>query len=194
LILSNLRLNSTRSIRGSVAGMRKASAKRNRRSSKPDSRAHLDAIDIQLLNALQDVSEQNGASLSARVSLSSSALLRRVRRLRAAGYILGETSVVNRAMLSPRLTAFVLIQLSAVAKVPDFCLKLAELDEVQYAGGISGDYDAIAIVTVHDMNEFNAFADAHLASGTLVQRCQSVFARKVAKDTRKLVLDERDMR
>ena len=121
----------------------------------------------------------------ARLSLSSSALLRRVRRLKATGYILGigESSIVNRAFLAPRLTAFVLIQLSAAAKVPDFCLGLAKLDEVQYIGGISGDFDAIAIVTVHDMNEFNAFADAHLASGSLVLRYQSAFTRKVAKDT-----------
>ena len=159
---------------------------------KSDVRPGLDAIDVRLLNALQDVSEHKGQSLSARLSLSASALLRRVRRLKATGYIVGECSIVNRALLAPRLTAFVLIQLSAAAKVPDFCLGLAKLDEVQYISGISGDFDAIAIVTVHDMNEFNAFADAHLASGSPVLRYQSAFTRKVAKDTQKIVVDQWD--
>ncbi|MGH8809910.1 MAG: Lrp/AsnC family transcriptional regulator, partial [Noviherbaspirillum sp.] len=67
----------------------------------------LDAIDLKLLNLLQDDGRISNLELAEKVFLSPSACLRRVRLLEEAGMISRYSAVLNPAALGLEVDAFV---------------------------------------------------------------------------------------
>lgn len=151
----------------------------------------LDAIDLQLLGSLQENALRTVDELSRHIALSPSAIARRLRRLRASGAIAAEIAILEPGV-GPFLSAVIEIKLDRhdLAGVEAFLRRLAASPNVQVLMEVSGAFDLMVVVVARDMDAFNAFADAELASDPAVQRYETRFVKKRRKVTFALPLDQ----
>jgi len=150
-----------------------------------------DALDLKLLDLLQADSLRTADDLARDVALSPSAIARRIRRLREMGIIAADVAVISPGV-GPFLSAFVEVQLDrhALAEVEAFLRRLAHHPNIQIIMEVSGAFDLMLLVTVTDMEAFNAFADETLASDRVVRRYETRFVKKRRKFTTALPLDQ----
>lgn len=141
-----------------------------------------DAMDLRILERLQQNALLTADELARDLPLSPSAIARRIRRLRETGMIAGDVAVLSDAV-GPFLSALVHIQLDrhALAQVEALRRRLASSIHVQLFMEISGAFDVVLLVTVKDMEAFNAFADAELAGDPVVRRYETSFVKKKRK-------------
>ena len=103
----------------------------------------LDRIDINILVQLQAVGRITNVELADAVGLSPSPCLQRVKRLEAAGYIVGYGARLNLAKLTESVTVFTEVTL-ADHRRPDFVkfeANIRSVDEVLECHLVSGGYD-----------------------------------------------------
>ena len=141
-----------------------------------------DAIDLKLLMALQRDAGRTNEELAAEVALSPSAIARRVRRLRETGVIDRDVAVLADQAVK-LLSIMVDIQLDrhALPEVEALIRRLQACDEVQLLLQITGTFDLTLLVSVPDMDAFNAFVDTMLGSDRVVRRYESRFVKKQRK-------------
>ncbi|MCW3835171.1 Lrp/AsnC family transcriptional regulator [Sphingomonas canadensis] len=141
-----------------------------------------DKLDIRLLEQLQRNALFTADELAERLPLSPSAIARRIRRLRDSGVIAADVSVLAETAV-PCLSAFVHIQLDrhALSAVEALRRRLTTSPNVQLFMEVSGAFDVVLLVTVRDMEGFNAFADAELAGDPVVRRYETSFVKKRRK-------------
>jgi Lrp/AsnC family leucine-responsive transcriptional regulator len=144
----------------------------------------LDRFDRQLLDLIQRDDSRTADSLAAEVSLSPSAIARRLRRLRSDGWIARTIALIAPRLTQNRLRAIVLVQLSEHAdRAGKAALerRLLATDEVQFVYEIAGPNDFIAMLDCASMAEFNATADDLLASSPTVRRYETHFVKREVK-------------
>jgi Lrp/AsnC family leucine-responsive transcriptional regulator len=146
--------------------------------------AMLDRFDLALLNAVQRDDSRTADSLAEEVPLSPSAIARRLRRLRAGGWIERTIALLAPRLTQKRLRAIVLIQLSEHAdRAGKAALekRLLAADEVQSVYEIAGPHDFIALLDCASMADFNSCADELLASSPTVHRYETHFVKREVK-------------
>ena len=154
-----------------------------------------DSFDLKLLNAMQEDADRTAEQLAEIVSLSPSAIARRLRRLREVGAISRTIALLPSSVSDKRLRALISIQLhehAPASGLEDLRRKLQALDEVQLCLEVSGNDDLMLLVACRDMAEFNDFADRELAASPVVRRYQTSFVKKEIKNRPMLRLDDRD--
>lgn len=152
----------------------------------------LDRLDIKLLGCLQEDNLQTAEQLAERVGRSPSAVARRLRRLRSAGAVAADVSLLSEEAAGHPLFAIVLIQLERHAPQAGDVLRrrLTASANVQLCLDISGAYDILLMVVAADMEAFNMFADRMLAEQPAVRRFETSFVKKRVKATLALPLEE----
>lgn len=150
-----------------------------------------DDLDLRILALLQHDALLTADAIAERLPLSSSAIGRRVRRLRESGAIAADVAIVSDR-IGTMLSAVILVQLDrhALPAVEAFRRKLIASDNVQLFLEVSGSFDVMLLVTVPHMDAFNAFADAMLADGSVVRRYETSFVKRRRKFSPALPLDE----
>lgn len=120
----------------------------------------LDAFDRALLEQVQADNQQPARALAERIGLSESAVLRRLRRLRRAGVILADVSVVHPAALGLPLTVHVLVSLEreGSALLDAFTRKLRGRPEVERAWYVTGEADFVLLLRLASMEAYETFA------------------------------------
>ena len=144
----------------------------------------LDRFDLALLNAMQRDGARTADSLAEAVTLSPSAIARRLRRLRADGWITRTIALLSPRLTRSRLRALVLIQLSDhsdLAGKSALERRLLGADEVQFCYEITGPHDLAALFDCADMGEFNACAEELLAASPTVRRYETHFVKREVK-------------
>lgn len=144
----------------------------------------LDQFDFALLNAAQRDGSQTAHELASQVPLSPSAIARRLRRLRAEGWIQRTIALLSPRLHARRLRALVLIQLSEHADLTGYTAfrdRIAAAPQVQFCYEITGGYDLLALFECDDMDEFNRLADATLAADATVRRYETSFVKREVK-------------
>lgn len=144
----------------------------------------LDQFDAQLLELVQRDDSRTADSIAADVPLSPSAIARRLRRLRAEGWIARTIALLSPGLTSGRLRACVLVQLSEHAEQRGklaLLRRLEQTEQVQFAYEISGTYDLLALLSCANMDEFVALAEELFASDTTVRRYESSFVKRELK-------------
>jgi DNA-binding Lrp family transcriptional regulator len=103
----------------------------------------LDSIDLKILSELQQDGRIRNNELASRVGLSQPPSLRRVRSLRARGFIRAIRAALNERLLGYEVTSFVLIQLTSQARssVQAFETAIAANPLVLQCWQLSGDSD-----------------------------------------------------
>jgi DNA-binding Lrp family transcriptional regulator len=157
-------------------------------------RAKLDSIDIRLLNAIQADNQLSAEKLTEIVPLSPSAIMRRLRRLRAEGVIAYEAAVLARDVLRGRLSAFINVQLERTQTVAKRKLlaSLLKCPEIQLCAEVTGSMDILLLVTVRSMDDLNRLVEDLLEGNPAVHRLEISFAKTFHKATFAVPLEEAD--
>jgi len=116
----------------------------------------LDRIDLKILSELQKSGNMTNASLANAVGLSASPCLQRVKRLEAAGIIVGYGAHINLVKLTSTVTVFTEIMLSDHRR-EDFIrfeANLRDCDEIMECHLVSGGYDYLLRFLVKDIGHY----------------------------------------
>lgn len=145
----------------------------------------MDKIDRRLLVLLQQDASRTNAELADLVGLSASSCLRRVRRLKEAGVIERIVAVLSHAKAGRRIKAIVTIQLErhGEAFMDRFLRKAAKEPAVAQAYSVSGETDAVLMLRLVDMDEFDAFCERMFDADGNVARYYTLFILRTAKET-----------
>ena len=151
-----------------------------------DSATQLDRYDKAILAELQADGRISNVQLAARVNLSESACLRRVRALEDAGYIDGYVALINQARAGTPGNVFVFIALNreVESELAAFEQAVRELPEVMECFLMTGEFDYLLRVVVADMADFERLHRDSLTRLPGVARVNSSVAiRTVQKKT-----------
>lgn len=137
----------------------------------------LDRMDKKILNILQQDNQITNLALAEKVGISAPPCFRRVKRLRDAGIIAKDVSLVDPTKVGSRLIVFVNITLEKQREdlVAHFERKMLEHHEVMQCYFVSGDTDYILIVHVVDANHYNDFARRVFANEPNIKMFRSSF-------------------
>ncbi len=138
--------------------------------------ATLDAFDLKLLEVVRRDNQLSARIVAGRVGLSESAVLRRLRRLRKIGAIVGDVAVLHPGLTGSALTMHVLIEMDRQARsVSDaFIEKLRARPEVEAAWDVSGEIDFLVTVHVPDMAAFDAFSREILQADDTIRNFETM--------------------
>ena len=126
----------------------------------------MDDVDRSILAVLEKHGRISNADLAARVGLSPSPCLRRVRRLEETGAIRGYRALVDPAAVGRGLRVFAGVRLVRHARpdVAAFERAVVQLPEVVYTHHVTGNYDYLLQIEVADLAAYEAFHANRLAS------------------------------
>lgn len=144
----------------------------------------LDRLDRQLLACLQADNLQTADRLAEQVGRSSSAIARRLRRLRATGAVAADVAILSEEAAGNPLSAIVHLQLERHVPQEGDALRrrLIANPNVQLCLDISGAFDILLLVVAQDMEAYNAFSAA-LLERPPVHRFETSFVKRRVKAT-----------
>jgi len=147
------------------------------------SRVSLDSFDIKLLSALQENNQRTSEELAALVNLSPAACLRRVKRLRDTRVISADVSIVAPEALGQRMTVIVVVALERDQQdlTEAFMASMRAAPQVTQCYYVTGQADFVLVVSVRDMEEYEAFTQAFFAGNRNVKRFDTMVVMKRAK-------------
>lgn len=157
--------------------------------------AVLDHFDLKLLNLVQRDDGRTADSLAGDVALSSSAIARRLRRLRSEGWIDRTIALLAPRLTAGRLRALVLVQMSEHADRAGkeaLLARIARTEAIQFCYEIAGTYDFILLFDCAGMEEFTDVAEAVLAADPIVRRYETSFVKREHKFAPFVELKPRD--
>ncbi|MEA5458202.1 Lrp/AsnC family transcriptional regulator [Arcicella sp. LKC2W] len=149
----------------------------------------IDPTDKEILRHLQQDALLTTKELASRLNLSPTPVYERVRRLEKDGVIKKYVALVDREKVLKDLMVFCSIRLKEHAQEAGarFVQEIVRLDEVQECYNISGDYDFMLKIIVHDMREYQAFLMNKLASLENIGSTHSIFVMSEIKHETALV-------
>lgn len=138
----------------------------------------LDAIDIKILNALQEDGGVSNLDLAAKVGLSPSPCLRRVKLLEEAGIIRKRVTLVDPAEVGLKVNVFVNVTLEKQVeeRLADFEAEVRQRPEVLECYLMTGESDYLLRVVVPDLEAYERFLKNHLTRIPGVASIKSSFA------------------
>jgi len=143
----------------------------------------LDVIDRRILEVLQDDARVSNVDLAARVGLSPSPCLRRVRDLEERGVVRRYVALLDPAAVGLGVSVFVQVSLERQAEqgLDTFEKRILERPEVLECYLMTGDADYLLRVVVPDVSAFERFLLDHLTRIPGVSSVKSSFALKQVK-------------
>lgn len=119
----------------------------------------LDRLDARLLQLLQANNRLGTEELGNIVGLSATAVQRRVKRLRQAGVIEADVSIVQPKAIGRPISMLVLVSLERErADIVDrFKQSLRDTPEVMHGYYVTGESDFVLIVTARSMEDYEGF-------------------------------------
>jgi DNA-binding Lrp family transcriptional regulator len=145
----------------------------------------LDAVDLRILDLLQRDASLSIAEIAEKVGLSSSPAWRRIERLKKAGVITRQVTLLDNEKLGLGFEVFasVKLQLPTRENLEKFETLVADWPEVVDCATVTGAVDYMLRVITRDMHTYDDFLrDKMLASG-LVSDVQSRIVIRVPKRT-----------
>lgn len=155
-------------------------------------RVNLDAIDIRILGQLQEDASLTNVELAARVGLSPSPCLARVRALEEAGIIVRRVALLDPHMLGANVSVFIQVTLEkqTEALLEVFESTVARFPEVMECYLMTGDSDYLLRVVVRNTVALQHFIVDRLAKTKGVANIRSSFSLKQVKYKTALPLDD----
>lgn len=155
----------------------------------------LDAIDLQLLDLLQQDAAQSNQALAERVHVSPPTCLRRIKRLHSAGLIERQVAILQpdrlAALIGHGLQAIVEVTLERQgAELLDaFEARAVQDAAVQQCWRVSPGPDFVLITHTRDMPQYLALAQRLFTSDANVRNVRAFFSTRRAKfDTRTILV------
>lgn len=153
---------------------------------------NLDKVDAQILRVLQEDGRLTIKELASRVSLSSTPVFERLRRLEANGYIKKYVALLDAEKVNHGFAVYCNVKLSRInAEIhQSFAAAVEEFEEVTECYNISGDYDYLLKIQVRDMKEYQQFIVNKLGKIEEVISMQSVFVMDEIKHSYALPVED----
>ena len=150
----------------------------------------LDRIDRKILESLQADGRLTNQDLAARVALSPSPCLRRVRALEEAGVIRQYVALLDPPRVGLGMLAYVTVKLEKKGKMPvdQFIRAVQGWPEVITCYSMTGDMDYLMRVQVEDLDHYSRFIMEKLLKQPGVIDIKSNFVLERVKDTTALPL------
>jgi len=151
---------------------------------------HLNRTDRRLLELLQRDGSLTNLELAARVSLSPSACLRRVRALEKAGVIRRYVALLDARKIGLALMGFVTVKLEKRGRMPTdaFARAVKDWPEVLACHALTGDMDYLLRVQVEGLDHVSRFVMDSLLKHPGVLDVKSSFVLEEVKETTVLPL------
>lgn len=143
----------------------------------------LDKTDLQLLRIMQDNSKLTTKELAAKVSLSTTPVFERVKRLEAAGYIKKYVAILDADKLNRGFTVFCNVKMSKMNSdiASGFTDMIGRIPQVTECYNISGSFDYLLKIQAPDMGHYRDFILNVLGNIEHLASLESVFVMDVIK-------------
>lgn len=144
----------------------------------------IDPMDMKILRELSVNGRISVTDLAARVGLSKTPCLARMRRLEARGYILGYRAVIDPAKVGLGHIAFVEVKLSDTTDkaLNAFNAAVRKLAEVEQCHMIAGGFDYLLKVRTHDITAYRRVLGEKISSLPHVAQSSTYVAMEAVKD------------
>jgi DNA-binding Lrp family transcriptional regulator len=145
----------------------------------------LDSVDFQILDLLQQDSSLSIADIADRVGLSSSPCWRRIERLKKAGVIQRQVTILDHEKLGLGFEVFatVKLQLPSRDNLEKFELAAVKWHEVVECAAVTGQVDYVLRVLTRDMHAYDDFLRDKILGLGLVADVQSGIVMRLPKRT-----------
>ena len=119
----------------------------------------LDAVDMEILRALQKNASLTTKELAAMVNLSTTPVFERVKRLEQRGYIKGYVAVLDAEKLGRGFVVFCSVKMRRIGReiAEDFARVVRSIPEVTECYNISGSYDYLLKIHAPNMKYYQEF-------------------------------------
>ena len=119
----------------------------------------LDAVDMEILRALQKNARLTTKELAAMVNLSTTPVFERVKRLEQRGYIKGYVAVLDAEKLGRGFVVFCSVKMRRIGReiAEDFARVVRSIPEVTECYNISGSYDYLLKIHAPNMKYHQEF-------------------------------------
>ena len=144
----------------------------------------IDRIDRRILAALREDGRLSMAALAEKAGLSKSPVTARVRRLEAAGYILGYTAVLDHGKLGAAQVAFVQVSLDDTTSeaLAAFNAAARAAPEIEACHMIAGGFDYLLKVRARDVGAYRKALGETIARLPHVARTATFMAMETVKE------------
>jgi len=135
----------------------------------------MDRLDRHILSLYQQNNRISSEKLGQQIGLSATACQRRLKKLRADGYILRDIAVLDPSRLDDHVTVIVEVTLKSGRAQPinDFKSRITALDEVQQCYYVAGDADFVVIITARSMAHYDTLSKAIFFDNPQIQKFHS---------------------
>jgi DNA-binding Lrp family transcriptional regulator len=142
---------------------------------------NLDITDLKILKSLQQDASLTNVELAAKVSLSPSPTLARVKKLEADGVISDYVALVNPHALGLNVFVRVSLEKQEAAALERFEKAVSHFDEVMEVYLMTGDEDYLLRIVVPDLQALERFILHNLTRIPGIKNIKSSFALKQVK-------------
>ncbi|MBP3713712.1 MAG: Lrp/AsnC family transcriptional regulator [Phocaeicola sp.] len=145
----------------------------------------LDRIDLEILRTLQENARLTTKELASRVSLSSTPVFERLKRLERGGYIKKYMAVLDAEKLNQGFVVFCNVKLRRMNKeiALDFVERIKEIPEVTECYNTSGNFDYLLKVHAPNMKYYQEFLIHKLGTIESLGSIESTFVMDEIKHT-----------
>lgn len=143
----------------------------------------LDKVDIQILRILQENSRLTTKELASKVSLSSTPVFERLKRLENSGYIKKYVAVLDAEKLNLGFMVFCKIKMQKInyEVASEFSKVISGIPEVTECYNISGSFDYLLKVHSPDMKYYQSFILNVIGKIDHIASIESIFVMDVVK-------------
>lgn len=103
----------------------------------------MDLIDYRILACLKENSRENATNIGAKINLSTSAVIERIKKLENSGLIERYTTIINQSALGRETIAFIYVSLEHPKYNEEFIRLVNENTSIAECHYIAGDFDFI---------------------------------------------------
>jgi len=137
----------------------------------------LDLIDTQILDLLQHDARVTTKELADKLGLTITPVSVRIKKLEEAGYIKRYVAILDRDKVGKGLIAFTSIQLREHSQTAlrTFEQKSVKFKEVMECYRLTGNFDFLLKIAIHDMKEYNDFLMNKLSTLPNIGSVQTYF-------------------
>lgn len=144
----------------------------------------LDKFDLLLLGALQCSNTMPLRELAELVHLSTASVQRRVQRLRDAGVIYADNSIIDPVKVGKVITLLVEVHIERAQMLDlESLKKMFSGPEIQQCYYVTGESDFVLILNVADMEEFQEIANGIFYNNPLVKWFRTIVVMDKVKST-----------
>lgn len=150
----------------------------------------LDAIDLRILDVLQQDARRSRAEVGREVGLSTAAVHERIRKLERAGVIRGYAALLDPYLADCDLLAFVQVFIDHPTHEPSFLESIADMSQIQECHRVTGAATCLLKVRVRDRHALQRLILDRINAMHGVRGTETVVVLSTTKETPRLHLAE----